>query len=181
MCAFTKQKVFLEFAFLFKLFPSRLLSNSLLFLPQNADDFISSVWRFPKSTLGSSNVVCIFFSTKWFHLYIWLKYFLWWVEKKDFQMEGRRGGGGNFQLKAKTRADIKFLKESNSVLWQTPSQLLKPKREQKMFCLVNFVETHMGISPSTNSWGLSENVKEDKLVGLVPWQKLALTLVNYNK
>ena len=50
-----------------------------------------------------------------------------------------------------------------------------------MFCLVNFVETHMGISPSTNSWGLSENVKEDKLVGLVPWQKLALTLVNYNK
>ena len=41
---------------------------------------------------------------------------------------------------------IKFLKRWKSLFCQTPSQLLKPKKEQKMFCLAKLLATRMGIS-----------------------------------
>ena len=105
-CVHSSQKVFLEFAFIRS--PSSLLPNSVLFLPQNADCFISSVWRFPKSPLGrSSNIVCPFLCTENLHLHI---IYVW--------------------------TDIYFLRNIVVLNYDRHPPNFFKRKEQKMFCLV---------------------------------------------
>ena len=64
---------------------------------------------------------------------------------------------------------IKFLKRWKSLFCQTPSQLLKPKKRAKNVLFGKVAGNSHG---NFQLRGLSENVEEGKLVGLVPRQKL---------